>query len=54
MHPADKALALASSQSRAMISAGHTSYAEGAAHVRQSKEAVARSLDLLSSTKVKI
>lgn len=50
MSPAEKALASASAESRVLISASNASCLDAAEHVRQSKLAMAQSLDLLSTT----
>jgi hypothetical protein len=54
MSPEEKALASASAQCRTMIAAGHASCEDGATHVASSRNAVARSLSLLSRTKRQI
>ena len=51
MSPVDENLASLSAICRTMVAAGHASCEEGANHVRQSRRAVARSLELLSKTK---
>jgi hypothetical protein len=54
MSPEDKALAIASAQTRTMIVGGLASCEDGANHIRQSKKAVAGSMRLLSNTKRQI
>ncbi len=51
MPPEDEALATIRAQSRTMIVHGAVSCRDGANHVSASKEAVARSMQLLSKTK---
>jgi hypothetical protein len=52
MSPQDTALASVAAQCRTIIAAGHASCEDGANHIRQSKEAIARSLKLLSETRI--
>jgi hypothetical protein len=54
MSPFDEALEGASKASRARISDGLASCDDGAKHVRKSKKAIARSLNLLSATRPQV
>lgn len=50
MSTEDKTLANISAICRTIVAAGHVSCEDGANHIRQSRRAVARSLELLSKT----